>query len=166
MANPSQPPSQGQYDSIPAPTNPDHLRRGYGDGSSAPLLDKGELHFSTATPGNPVEPSPLSQSVQRHDSQFHEDPDFGRNVASAQNGNALSSASPVPSSRGGTLKKKSSLRGTDSRRNTLAETIKSRIIDHEEKLVVGDEDNTNSAYYTPVPTTGTPTEVLANRFQG
>lgn len=160
MADRSEMASQGQYDSVPAPTDPSHLRQGYGGGSNAQLTDKDELHFSTAATGNPVQPSPLSQSDQRQGSQV------GRNVSSVQNGNALSGASPATSSRGSTLKKKNSLKHSDSTRRNLAETIKSRVIDHEEKLVVGDEDNTNSAYYTPVPTTGTPTEVLANRFQG
>lgn len=29
-----------------------------------------------------------------------------------------------------------------------------------------DEDSFNSVFHTPIPTTGNPTEVLANRFQG
>jgi hypothetical protein len=29
----------------------------------------------------------------------------------------------------------------------------------------GDTDEAHSAFYSPVPTTGNPTEVLANRFQ-
>lgn len=35
-----------------------------------------------------------------------------------------------------------------------------------EKEKYGEGEEYNSAFYTPVPTVGTPTDVLANRFQG
>lgn len=174
--------SQDQYDSIPAPKNPDHLKRGYGADSQVTstgmtLGGREELHLS-AVPGQPVQSSPLSRSVEHDDSRRRGDMDVGNNASSVRNGSALlqgqsmGDAYTMTPSRGGTLKKrnslskKSSVKRSDSRRSTATDIMKGRIIDHEEKLVVGDEDNTNSAYYTPVPTSGTPTEVLANRFQG
>jgi len=69
-------------------------------------------------------------------------------------------------SRGGTLKKKASLRRTgsmkrsSSRRSSRAGSVRSLALQP-----AGDEDETHSAFYCPVPTTGNPTEILANRFQ-
>ncbi|KAI9831175.1 MAG: hypothetical protein M1826_003840 [Phylliscum demangeonii] len=56
----------------------------------------------------------------------------------------------------------SSSSGANGQATTLG---RGRIVDHEEKMVVGDEDNIRSIYFTPVPTTGAPTEDLADRFQ-
>jgi hypothetical protein len=71
-------------------------------------------------------------------------------------------------SRSGTLKKKSSvkrsasLKRSGSRKSTHAGSIRGVSIDD------GDRPSSkhNSVFYTPVPTTGSPTEILANRFQG
>ncbi|KAL8915563.1 MAG: hypothetical protein Q9171_000128 [Xanthocarpia ochracea] len=68
-------------------------------------------------------------------------------------------------SRGGTLKKKQSLskkgsvRRTGSRRNSHVGSVRDQQYDG------ANDDEMNSAFFTPVPTTGTPTEILANRFQ-
>lgn len=66
--------------------------------------------------------------------------------------------------RSGPLRKKDSIRqrglGTGAARRSLrAGSIKG--------MGEGAEDaDYNSVFYTPIPTTGNPTEVLANRFQG
>lgn len=68
--------------------------------------------------------------------------------------------------RGNTLKKKSSMRGTgsirrsSSRRSTRAGSVKSLALQS-----ASDPDEGHSAFYCPVPTSGNPTEILANRFQ-
>jgi hypothetical protein len=70
-------------------------------------------------------------------------------------------------SRGNTLRKKSSLRRSgslkrsSSRRSMKAGSVKSLALQSGD-----DEDQMHSAFYCPVPTTGNPTETLANRFQG
>ena len=72
-------------------------------------------------------------------------------------------------SRGGTLKKKASIKRTTSfgrsasRRNSQAGSVRSVNLGDKAK----DEQNSqmNSVFYTPVPTTGSPTELLATRFQ-
>jgi hypothetical protein len=70
-------------------------------------------------------------------------------------------------SRGGTLKKKasikrgSSLRRSSSRRSSRAGSVRSLALQ-----APGDVDEMHSAFYSPVPTTGNPTEILSNRFQG
>ena len=178
MASRSQTPSRGQDEVILSPSNPEHLKRGYGAAAAGP--DSKEEVPLTATAGHPLQSSPLSQSVEA-DPALHEHVETGPNVSSAQNGNAMpllrgnmpvSTANLAAPSRGGTLKKKNSMsrkdsiKRADSKRSARDEPVKIRIIDHDEKLVVGDEDNTNSVYYTPVPTSGVPTEALANRFQG
>jgi hypothetical protein len=70
-------------------------------------------------------------------------------------------------SRGNTLKKKASLRRagslkrSSSRRSMKAGSVRSLALQS-----TTDQDEIQSAFYCPVPTAGSPTEVLANRFQG
>ena len=70
-------------------------------------------------------------------------------------------------SRGGTLKKrqslskKHSLKRSGSRKNGRPGSVKSLTFANDRH---GSE--MNSAFFTPVPTTGSPTDILANRFQG
>jgi hypothetical protein len=70
-------------------------------------------------------------------------------------------------SRGNTLRKKSSLRRSGSlkrsgsRRSMRAGSVRSLALQS-----TTDEDEAHSAFFCPVPTTGNPTEVLANRFNG
>ncbi|ORY67083.1 uncharacterized protein BCR38DRAFT_482722 [Pseudomassariella vexata] len=69
-------------------------------------------------------------------------------------------------SRGNTLKKKSSLRKSgslkrsSSRRSMKAGSVRSLALQSSHEI-----DEAHSAFYCPVPTTGNPTETLANRFQ-
>lgn len=70
-------------------------------------------------------------------------------------------------SRGNTLKKKASMRRSaslkrsGSRRSMKAGSVRSLALQ-----ATTDQDEMRSAFYCPVPTAGSPTEVLANRFQG
>lgn len=72
-------------------------------------------------------------------------------------------------SRGGTLKKKASLKRTSSlmrtssRRSSRAGSVRSVTLGEKEKY--GQSEEMNSVFYCPVPTSGSPTELLANRFQ-
>ncbi|KAI1207442.1 uncharacterized protein F4807DRAFT_452824 [Annulohypoxylon truncatum] len=69
-------------------------------------------------------------------------------------------------SRGNTLKKKSSLRRSgslkrsSSRRSMKAGSVRSLVLQSSH-----DSDEIHSAFYCPVPTSGSPTELLSNRFQ-
>ena len=73
-------------------------------------------------------------------------------------------------SRGGTLKKKSSMKRTGSlgrtasRKSSYAGSVRSMKLGEKEKYEETPESN--SAFYCPVPTQGNPTELLATRFQG
>ena len=92
-----------------------------------------------------------SSMVQRSNSQM------------SQSQNALPS-------RGGTLKKKASLKRTGSlgrsasRKSSYAGSVRSMRLGEKEKY--GETEESNSAFYCPIPTSGNPTELLATRFQG
>ena len=81
----------------------------------------------------------------------------------------MSQSHTLTPSRGGTLKKrqslsrKNSLKRSGSRKNSRPASVKSLNFADD---VVGHESEMNSAFFTPVPTTGSPTDILANRFQG
>ena len=53
------------------------------------------------------------------------------------------------------------MKRSSSRRSSRAGSVRSLALQS-----AGDTDETHSAFYSPVPTTGNPTEILANRFQG
>ena len=84
----------------------------------------------------------------------------------------MSQSNTLTPSRGGTLKKKQSLRraGSINRRNSrksLGPGSASGLEQGDrEKHADAQDDETYSAFYTPVPTTGSPTDILADRFQG
>jgi hypothetical protein len=86
----------------------------------------------------------------------------------------LSQGLAVTPSRSGTLKKKASLkRGgslkrSNSKRSSYAGSVRSLNLGEKEKYsgAVATDEQMSSAFFTPVPTSGNPTEILANRFQG
>jgi gas vesicle protein len=168
-----------QYGNLPNP-NDVHYDRGYGNGNS------GVADFATGNPSASMT-SPLGQSMgqQGFGGQFHEDFDAATRpnsaISAAQGAGVNRSASSASTavahgqtnsqgipSRNNTLKKKASMRRTTgatgslkrsgSRKSLAAGSIKS--------VAGGNEtEDYNSAFYTPVPTHGSPTDILANRFQ-
>ncbi|MCJ1381892.1 hypothetical protein MMC17_005004 [Xylographa soralifera] len=84
----------------------------------------------------------------------------------------MSQSQTLTPSRGGTLKKKQSLkksgsiRRSGSTRSARPGSVKSLELGESEKYTDGHGDELYSAFFTPVPTSGNPTEILANRFQG
>jgi len=179
--------SHDTYGSIPAPTNPSHLSRGYGAGSHP-----GQSHLAfgntgatdfAATKGAPAETSPLAQSEhQTQPVQFNEAFEGSRRDSSIIDGGAvgdlhrtnstMSQSQTLTPSRGGTLKKKASLskkaslKRSSSRKGSAPGSMRSLALGEREKYVGGQSDEMNSVFFIPVPTTGNPTEILANRFQG
>ncbi|KAJ9615365.1 phosphatidylinositol 4,5-bisphosphate-binding protein [Cladophialophora chaetospira] len=81
----------------------------------------------------------------------------------------MSGSQTLLPSRGGTLKKKASLhksaslKRSASKRSSYAGSVRSLQLGEKEKY--DETPETNSVFYTPVPTTGNPTELLATRFQ-
>lgn len=130
--------------------------------------------------GPHADASPLAQSLNKHEDSYglsrYDDPSFhnaNHNMTGGElrrSSSQMSQSHTVMPSRGGTLKKKASLRKTgsikrsSSRRSSRAGSVRSLALGEKEKYGEGGEFN--SAFYTPVPTVGTPTDVLANRFQG
>lgn len=123
--------------------------------------------------GAPAESSPLSQSVQRsqppHANEDADDSAYGSGV---RRSDSAMSNRPLTPSRHGTLKKKQSLRQKNalarsgSRKGSRPGSIRNVETDPHGHHISMHRDEMNSAFFTPVPTTGSPTEILANRFQG
>ena len=125
--------------------------------------------------GAPADSSPLSHSV--HQSQMAHvndelDENYSGDGANTHRFSTMSQSNTLTPSRGGTLRKKQSikrsgsLKRSSSRKSSRAGSVRSLALGEKEKYVDGRGDQTNSAFYTPVPTSGNPTEILANRFQG
>lgn len=132
-------------------------------------------------PGAPDKVSPLSQSAQQNQSaKFSEEFDAGQQESSTvggdfgdvrRNESVVSQSHTLTPSRGGTLKKKRSLsrkgsvKQTSSKRDSRPGSVKSLGLGDQEDYADGHGNEMNSAFFTPVPTSGNPTEILANRFQ-
>ncbi len=130
-------------------------------GGDAPGIDTAD-HYSAA----PQDTSVLSQSAGYHDEHPMNDAASGLQRSNSQ---MSQSATAVPS-RGGTLKKKASmkrmgsLKRSGSKKSSYAGSVRSMRLGEREKYDPGEEHN--SAFYCPVPITGSPTDLLADRFQG
>ncbi|KAF3004950.1 hypothetical protein E8E13_007636 [Curvularia kusanoi] len=152
---------------IPSIDDPSHLSRGYGDGSH---LNVGVNDFAT------------SGGQHERLGRFEEDFDARTRGSSVIEGGGVPyrSASRASStvrdstlnqgstpSRSGTLKKKGSVKRTGSlkrsgsRKSLHAGSIRGVPLDDQEHGY----DREDSVFYTPVPTKGSPTDVLADRFQ-
>jgi hypothetical protein len=126
--------------------------------------------------GAPVESSLLAESAQYENEDLSNDyqpesttmdhgpaPDLNRSVSQ------MSQSRTQPPSRGGTLKKKASLKRTGSlgrnvsKRSSRAGSVRSVTLGEKEKY--GQSEEYNSVFYSPVPTSGNPTELLSSRFQ-
>lgn len=116
--------------------------------------------------GAPQDTSVLSQSAAGHDDTLVNDASSGLQRTESR----MSRADSLPPSRSGTLKKKASLkrggslRRSNSKRSSYAGSVKSLKLGEKEKYEPNEEHN--SAFYCPVPLSGNPTELLADRFQG
>lgn len=161
-----------------APMPEKYETMGYG-ANSAP---KGSYLAATSAteypaPGNPPDPSMLSQSAaQPGYGRFNEEWDASQRGSSIIDGGIHRSNSAMSRdgavgdnllpSRGSTLKKKNSLKRSSSlgrkgsRRSSRAGSVRSLALQS-----AGDVDEMHSAFFSPVPTSGNPTEILANRFQ-
>lgn len=156
-----QTPASGAYASA-APVN--ELDRTQSRLSYAGSAGPGAAGLEQST-GAPRPTSALSQNADLHDDVHLSGPDRSSTL---QRSNSQMSQSATPISRGGTLKKKASLRGgslkrSGSRKSSYAGSVRSMKLGEKEKY---ESEESNSAFYCPVPTSGNPTELLATRFQG
>lgn len=150
-----------------------HLEREYSSSSRTPHMTGGTgVTDFGSTLGKPSDSSPLSQAPSQQQGHFNEEWDASQRGSSIIEGpgmqrsnSATSQGETLIPSRGGTLKKKPSLRRgnslkrSGSRRSSRAGSVRSLALEP-------DGDEHRSAFYSPVPTTGNPTEILANRFSG
>jgi hypothetical protein len=156
------------YGSIPGP-NDAHAARGYGN--------SGIADFAHANP-SAVNPSPLAQSQNYQSGAYQENLGAGTRGSSvvdeSVNGGRYRSESTATTAvgqpgqatplRSNTLRKKSSMRRTGSLKHSSSrKSLRAGSIGG-----IGggrDTEDYQSVFYTPVPTQGSPTEILANRFQ-
>lgn len=152
--------------------DPGLLNRGYGSlrASSRPSSYAGNssaFHYSHGA---------LDQSPAPHNPRFKEDFETASHRSSValdgpgiQRSASQMSGAPSRSStlrKKASLSKKGSLRRNGSRRSMRAGSVRSLSLGDREKYNADGTEDMNSAFAVPVPTTGNPTEVLANRFQG
>ncbi|KAH8701870.1 PH domain protein [Talaromyces proteolyticus] len=173
----AQSPSQDGYDHIPMPNDPSQLSR-MGSGSRPNSYVANSIvptEFAVSQPAHLPDQSPLGYT-----SRFNEDMDISRRGSavvdgfagvggsSLQRSDSQMSHNSVLPSRGGTLKKKpslsrkGSLKRSGSRRSLRAGSVRSLNLGEKEKY---GGDDPSSAFYVPIPTTGSPTDELAHRFQ-
>ncbi len=127
--------------------------------------------------GIPNETSMLSHADQSQDLGASQrgstlvDSAAGGSDGMQRSDSVMSQSHTLTPSRGGTLKKKRSLskkgsvKRSGSRRDSYAGSTKG-LATGDASYDGADNEEMNSAFFTPVPTTGSPTEILANRFQG
>ena len=152
---------------IPSIDDPSHLSRGYGNSS---YMNAGVDDFA-ASGGQHERLGRFEEDfdARTRGSSVLDGGDIPRRSASRASSTVRDSTlnqSSTPS-RSGTLKKKGSVKRTGSlkrsgsRKSLHAGSIRGVPIDDQEQGY-GRED---SVFYTPVPTKGSPTDVLADRFQ-
>lgn len=165
MSAPVQNPA-GAYGSVPEPSHT-FAERGYG----APPSSRADLELPTTGPaatdfaheGRPSTALDGSYAATNSgDTAVEDEAGLGRSASSASNypAGAVSRSNTLKKKQ--SVSRKSSIKRSGSRKSTLgAGDLKS--------VVVGDanpEDREyNSAFHTPIPTSSSPTEILANRFQ-
>lgn len=149
------------------------LEKAYSTTTRSSFLPGGSaINDFGSTTGKPMESSPLSHAAAQHSGRFNEEWDASQRGSSIIDGPAIQRTNSTNSqgdtlipSRGGTLKKKASLRRgnslkrSNSRRSSRAGSVRSLALEP-------DGDEIHSAFWSPVPTTANPTEVLATRFSG
>lgn len=161
--------------SLPSASRATHQRveTGYSTTTKAPLqlsTNDSIMPDRSLMSGNGVDQSPLSQNTSYQSyGKFNEEWDASQRGSSIIDSeryhlkhtpSVMSQGDPLLPRRGGTLKKKASLRRSSSRRSSRAGSVRSLALQPEPS------DEIHSAFYSPVPTTGNPTEALANRFTG
>ena len=159
-----------------APRDREHNTKSQNQAMALPHTSAGGSGATDFAQGAPNTTSPLSQSVHRNqpeelsgDQRGYQLVDNGADGDMRRANSTLSQSHTLTPSRGGTLKKKQSvsrkgsLKRASSRRSSTAGSVGSVAFTHDGAAEGGEMNN---AFYTPVPTSGNPTEILANRFQG
>lgn len=152
------------YAPVPQVDDPTHLSRGYG--TSAPV-DYGVHDFADASASAPQERSRLGRFEEDFDARTRGSSIIDGDMPQRSSSRSSTLNQGIAPSRSGTLKKKNSvkrsgsLKRSGSRKSIHAGSIRGVAIEDQERGY----DREDSVFYTPVPTKGTPTELLADRFQ-
>jgi len=152
------------YAPVPQVDDPTHLSRGYG--TSAPT-DYGVHDFADASASAPQERSRLGRFEEDFDARTRGSSIIDGDMPQRSSSRSSTLNQGIAPSRSGTLKKKNSvkrsgsLKRSGSRKSIHAGSIRGVAIEDQERGY----DREDSVFYTPVPTKGTPTELLADRFQ-
>jgi hypothetical protein len=147
------------YDPVPLIDDPAHISRGYG-GSSV-------NDFANSPAGAQNERSRLGRFEEDFDARTRGSSIIDGDVHQRSSSRSSTLNQGATPSRSGTLKKKNSVKRANSmkrsgsRKSMHAGSIRGVTIDDQERGY----DRENSVFYTPVPTKGAPTEILAERFQ-
>ncbi|OQD90694.1 hypothetical protein PENANT_c001G11463 [Penicillium antarcticum] len=169
MAARPQTPSQDAY-MIPQPNDPGALSRRYGSQSSRPHSFAGSSAYygtgaieSTQVPHNPRFREDFD-TASRRSSVALDNPVPQRSVSQMSHVRSETPSRTSTLRKKASLNKKGSLRRNGSRRSMRAGSVRSLSLGDREKYHTEGSDDVNSAFSVPIPTTGNPTEVLANRF--
>ncbi|KAF3490499.1 PH domain-containing protein [Arthroderma uncinatum] len=127
------------------------------------MPDASPLHQQAAHQSRFHEAFSVSQRGSTMDGSSLRDQPRTDSPASGSNTLALPSRSATLKKKP-SLSKKASLRRGGSRKSSRAGSVRSMHLGEKEKYGVA-QDEANSAFYVPIPTTGNPTEVLTARFQ-
>jgi hypothetical protein len=165
----SQRPVSASYNPVPDIDNPSHLNRGYGvpPQQSDGVSDFVDDHYSASAPGERRGRFEEDFDARTRGSSVLDGGDVPQRSASrASRASTTLNQGAVPS-RSGTLKKRGSVKRSGSlgrsgsRKSVHAGSIRGVTIDDGERGYSRED----SVFYTPVPTKGSPTEILADRFQ-
>ncbi|KAF2033337.1 hypothetical protein EK21DRAFT_98338 [Setomelanomma holmii] len=159
------------YNPVPNIDDPSHLSRGYGSSShlnNVAVNDYANDNYGTSAPDERRGRGRVEEvfDARTRGSSVLEGDLPQRSASRASRASSTLNQGSAPS-RSGTLKKKGSVKRTGSikrsgsRRSMHAGSIRGVPIDDQERGY----DREDSVFYTPVPTKGSPTEVLADRFQ-
>ncbi|KAE8356899.1 hypothetical protein BDV28DRAFT_126383 [Aspergillus coremiiformis] len=169
----SQTPLQDTYAAISQPADSIFPGQGYGVRSAS----RPNSFISRNSGYNLASGAVAEPSFTRFHEEFDAPSQGGSVVFEGPSANVQRSASQLSNTRSatptrsGTLKKKSSLskrssmRRSGSKKSLRAGSVRSLILGDKEKYSVDGVEDQNSAFHIPVPTNGSPTEVLADRFQ-
>lgn len=163
--------SPHQYQAFYAPDSSSSYTDNHHLFAPAPTRPTGKFteEWDASQRGSSIINGPIPRGISNNMSSIQRSNSTSGSVAGGAGGGpaTMDGSSSIQVSRSNTLKKKSSirrngsLRRAGSRRSMKAGSVRSLALQSN-----GDDDEMHNAFYCPVPTSGNPTEVLANRFQG
>jgi hypothetical protein len=159
----SQRPVSASFHPVPDIDDPSHLNKGYGalPQQSVGVSDFADEHYGSSAPGERRGRFEEDFDARTRGSSVLDGGDVPQRSASRASRASTTLNQGAAPSRSGTLKKKGSVKRSGSRKSVHAGSIRGVTIDDGERAY-GRED---SVFFTPVPTKGSPTEILADRFQ-